>query len=246
MKKDIENNMYINVSSYIIQPSVISKKILQAIKSNKQWNNSEKVQGISQAYENFNFAASLICHRKFSIPIDDNTNKIEKPRHCHCSQWGLTCPCATPESKKVGLIQGLSLGSYITTGCSSDIVEKLLSETDVIPISLMKNYSDFIQNCKIFINGSPYGYTEFPHDICKYLRSYRRRGCINPEISIAYNDFHDEINIYTDGGRFARGLAIADSGKLNITYEILQQIENGEWENSDINVWVRLLESGFV
>jgi len=250
MEKDIDKKIPVNVSSYITSPHVISTSLHAALSSNK-WGNRGQTQGISQALDNFNRAAMVCFLRKFVIPMAQEGGKIEAPRHVHSSQWGVSCPYATPEGKKVGLTQGLAMGSYISTGCDDEPVIQLLEDMDIITIDEMVNnvwgdQSDFLKNTRIFVNGSPRGYSRFPDEIVTQLRELRRNGCLNFEVSIAHDKVDHDIRICTDAGRSGRALAVVSKGKLRLTEEILDEIKDGKWDTEETSAWMRLMEKGFV
>lgn len=242
MKKDISSKIPVNVSSYIASPYVVTTSMIGAISSNK-WTRGQ-TDGISQALDNFNRSALICFLRKFVIPIAADGGKIEAPRRVHMSQWGVSCMYATPEGKKVGLSQGLSMGSYISTGCDEEPVIQMLEDMDIK--TFHEEELNFLVGTRVFVNGAPYGCTMFPLEIAEQLRELRRTGCINLEVSIAHDPVDNEIRISTDSGRFGRALAIAPEGVLRLTTKILKEVKAGKWDGGDSSAWIHLLERGYV
>lgn len=250
MLNDIQKNIPVNVNSYITTPHIIMTIMRAAIKNNK-WNtkSTEKMDGISQKLDDYNMADIAIMSRKFVIAVEE-TAKIEEPRHIQFSQWGVACIYATPEGKKVGTVQGLSIGGYITNKCENIVMYELLDnicKTKKV-VKMRSEYFDmnkFLNNSKIFIDGSIYGYTEDSVKIANQLRGYRRRCSINPDISIAIDDDGD-IRICTDGGRIGRGLAIIENNKVKITEDILNDIKNRTWGVDTQSIWIQLAQQGYV
>jgi DNA-directed RNA polymerase III subunit RPC2 len=45
----------------------------------------------------------------------EKTRKVSGPRALQPSQWGLVCPCDTPEGESCGLVKNLALMTHVTT-----------------------------------------------------------------------------------------------------------------------------------
>lgn len=244
MELDIQRNNIINISSYIINNNLITNSLLSALTCNK-WGSRGQTQGISQQMETFNRAAQICFLRKFIIPMNQDGGKIETPRHVQGSQWGISCPYSTPEGKKVGLVQGFSMGAYVTIGCDPEPITEILNKMNIVSIEEL-NPVDFTRYTKIFINGNPQGYTTHPYEIVNELRNLRRSACLNPEISIAYDKIDHDIRISTEAGRSSRAVAIAPEGRVRLTEEILDEIRDGKWDQGTSSAWIKLLNRGYV
>ena len=246
MEKDIQNKIPINIASYITSPPVITVNLLSALSCNK-WGNRGQSQGISQAMDSFNRTAQICFLRKFIIPMSNDGGKIEAPRHIQSSQWGISCPYATPEGKKVGLVQGLAMGAYITVGSDPEPIIQILDDMDVVDMD-NADPVDLLRNTRIFVNGIPKGYTRTPIELTKELRALRQNGDLHPEISIAYDRLDREIRISTDAGRSSRAVALAPNGILRLTEEVLDEIamKDDNWGNDSTSTWLRLLRMGYV
>jgi DNA-directed RNA polymerase beta subunit/intein/homing endonuclease len=167
------------------------------------------------------------------------------------------CPYETPEGKRVGLVQILALGSFITIGCDHypiiEFLKDMILPKDhpegnvcMHPLSDVREkggvnsceLDNFLVYTRIFVNGIPQGYTQTPNEIVATLRNMRRKCNINPSISISYDKIDNEINILTDAGRMIRGLCILDKGKLVIPEHILDGIklerEKGKYKNIQV------------
>ena len=257
---DVKKNKPVNVASYITQPHIITTSFTTALMSNK-WN-AGPVQGISQTIDNFNFVASLSFLRKFIIPMANEGGKIEPPRHLHGSQWGASCPYETPEGKKVGLVQILPLGALVTVGCDYHPVIEFLRDMNIVSMSelITKNelgfydMDEFLSNTRVFVNGIPQGYTQFPKEIVNTLIRLRRKCNLNPSISIAHDPIDNEIRISTDAGRSYRGLVTLKNGEITIPEKLLDEMRLHRlgFSNKNTNftveksVWMHLLENGYV
>jgi DNA-directed RNA polymerase II subunit RPB2 len=245
MTADIKKGRTINISSYISSPSIITTSMISAFTSNK-WTAKGQVQGISQAYDNFNIVAGLAFLRKFLIPIANEGSKIELPRHLHTGSWFGPCPYDTPEGKKVGFMLAFSAGTIMTIGCDPYPIMKLLSYMNVISMYDIEDQNDFLRYTRVFVNGKPQGYTDSPQEIVNQLRIYRRTRAIQSEVGIVHDESSSEINILTNPGRLSRACAIVENGKLKLTSKILDQLHCETYGDEQISGWMKLLENGYV
>ena len=60
--------------------------------------------GVSQVLNRLTYASSLSHLRRCNTPLGKE-GKQAKPRQLHNTQWGMMCPCETPEGSTVGLIK---------------------------------------------------------------------------------------------------------------------------------------------
>lgn len=249
IENDAKKKKVINISSYISHPSIITTGFIKVIVSDKWSKNSASEQGISQPLDNFNMVSKYCFLRKFVIPIPKEGAKIEKPRHINGSSWGGACIFETPESEKVGLVQSFAMGAIMSVGSDHLPMIEFLKSMEITAMENVKNQDDFHKHTKIFVNGAPNGFTKNPQNIVDKLRLMRRNCNINPEISIAFDTFENEIKISTDAGRLCRGLIILNKGKMLLTEKILDEIKLGIGNiagNVDKSTWINLLEKGYV
>jgi len=155
------------------------------------------------------------------------------------------CPYSTPEGKKVGLVQGFAMSAYVTIGCNAEPIIQLLEDMNMVDIGSC-DHNDFNKYSRIFINGNPHGYTRYPDEIVNDLRTLRRSGGINPEVSIYHDRINHDIKISTDPGRSSRAVATVIDGKLKITKKILSDLKEGKYENNAVSPWIMLLSNGYV
>ena len=152
----------------------------------------------------------------------------------------------TPEGKSVGLTQSLAMDAIITVGSDSKPIIELLKDMDIIHIQDITNRNNFLRNIRIFVNGAPQGYTHNPHEIVKELRTMRRNGSIDSEISISLDLISEEIRIFTDNGRICRGVIILNEGQFLLNESILDNIEGHKSLYGECNKWINLLKNGYV
>ena len=188
-------------------------------------------QGIAQVLSRLTYNGTISHLRRVNTPIE-KTGKLILPRKLHNTQWGIICPAETPEGGPIGVVKNLAITAHITTESNITPVLKILKENNIIYLEDL-NSKELYEMVKIFVNGSWIGTHEKPDILVKNLKSSRRKGFINPFISIAWNIQNTEIHIFSDAGRACRPLHIIDNNKLRITEEDIKKLEKGhyKWNN---------------
>ncbi len=165
-----------------------------------------------------------------------------------------------------GLVKNIASGGLITIGSSPQEILQLISDMKIIPFeevarSILRRKSreksvsvgllnpnntvGLLNLVKVFVNGNPVGVTQYPDNIVNELRLLRRRGGLNPEISISYfskSGLQKEIHISTEEGRMCRPLFIVERGQLLLKKSHIEEIRDGKWNG----VWMRLLGEGYI
>ena len=151
-----------------------------------------------------------------------------------------------------GLVKTMALTSLITIGSSPDALLEIMGVSPnktgvmkIIPFDIVSKSSGKILGLpRIFVNGDLVGVTRFPREITNELRHLRRSSNLNPEISIAYNILHNQVNISTEPGRIGRPLFIVEKGKILINQHHIRDINEGKWDEP--SVFINCLDRGFV
>ncbi|MBA0614970.1 hypothetical protein Godav_015173, partial [Gossypium davidsonii] len=71
-------------------------------------------KGVTQIPGRMSFIGTLGFMTKVSQQFD-KSRKVSGPRALHPSQWGMLCPCDTPEGEGCGLDKNLALTTLVTT-----------------------------------------------------------------------------------------------------------------------------------
>lgn len=89
-RKALQNGNTVNISSWI-KPSIITNAMQGAISGNNWSTGGPTAKGISQLYEQFNYAGGLANGRKITVPIAAEGGKVIEPRDLHGSHFGVIC-----------------------------------------------------------------------------------------------------------------------------------------------------------
>lgn len=196
--------------------------------------------GVSQVLNRLTFASTLSHLRRINTPIG-REGKQPRPRQLHNTQWGLVCPCETPEGQAVGLVKNLSLMASISVGSDVQPVFHLLNDYGVQ--SFEDIHSTRIPfHTKVFVNGNWVGLVEDADGAASELRKHRRHQYIDSEVSVVRRIKTQELHCFTDAGRLLRPLLIVEEQKLLIKSSQVAQIAD---ENTDYS-WKSLMTEGVV
>ena len=203
-QKSIDNNNIINVGS-IIKHKIITNGLKYALATGN-WGvgSAQNIRtGVSQVLNRHSYMSSLSHLRRINSPIGKD-GKITAPRQLHGSHAFRICPCETPEGQACGLVKNMALTTVISTGISSLHIKNKLAEYGVTDLE----ESTLSYNCKVFVNGFWYGYTNDSNKLMKHLKDLKLSCSISPDTGIAYDDTNNQIRIHTDVGRCCRPLFV--------------------------------------
>lgn len=217
-----------------LKPNSIENDIKYALGTGN-WglkNQPKSRKGIASVLQRLTYLGTLSNMRRIVAPIDKN-GKLTEPRKLHCTQWGIICPCETPEGGSIGIVKNMALSCQITIPCTAEPIKACLDEFGVVSLDGIKS-TDIFDSVKVFVNGDWYGQSFEPKILVDKLKALRRNGTINPFISIAWYIQYNEIQIWTDGGRLCRPLYIIKDNKLQITNEFANKIVNNNLQWKDL------------
>jgi DNA-directed RNA polymerase II subunit RPB2 len=190
--------------------------------------------GVAQVLNRFNRLATLSHCNRIYTPVE-KTGKLLNPRKLHNSQWGVICPCETPEGSPIGLVKNSSIYGTITVSSDPIVIHERLYKLGVNQFINAVDKLAFLSemadkhNVIININGDIIGYHSNPLYIYNKLKQFKRTGIINIHTSIYWNYRDGIIYINTQGGRSVRPLYIVDNdGKLRFNkYDIVRILNRG-------------------
>ncbi len=87
---------------------------------------------------------------------------------------------------------------------------------------------------EVYINGRLVGYHPDPKKLVENLKEKRRRGEIDYQVNIRYDDLTNEVFINTDRGRVRHPYAVVKDGKPLLTKELKKKLLKGELKWQDL------------
>lgn len=229
----------------IIQKCNIESRLKYALATgnwhtSKSHANAASKKGIAQVLQRLSTLGTLSHLRRLNSPLASSGGQHhEPPRRYGLSQLGKVCPNETPEGEQVGIVKNMALLSYITIFSNPLPVIKSLMRLGVQQVDI-HNYRRNAQMITVYVNGYIVGVVENGEqatELVDKIRILRRHGVINPYNSVSWNTDKQEINLYTDGGRYCRPLYIVnrETGRLLIEERwneptIRDAIKNRDWD----------------
>lgn len=187
--------------------------------------NKKQLKGVSQQLARKSHMDTVSQLRRISSSIDAEMNKNPVPRFLHGTHYGRLCPAETPEGKSVGIEKTMAVTAYISLHTDPDPIHDVLKQY-LLPVSIksIQEASD------VYINGSLIGTTLKTDEVLGTVRSGRRSGQFEKDISITYKN--NTIHISTTSGRLCRPLIIVENGTMR-------------YKGEEMN-WNKLLNEGYV
>jgi DNA-directed RNA polymerase II subunit RPB2 len=221
--------------NFIFDANIIENGLKKSLKGNWGTNMIQEQQdldlikqGISQDLSRLTYLATISHLRRVNTPIDP-TNKILAPHRLHTSQWGIMCPCESPDGASIGLLKNFAILCHISYDISPKPILKILEDNDMIHIQNIPAIH-IGKYTKISINSNWIGLHKDPVTLVKLLKLYRRNNIINIYTSISWNIITKEINILTEAGRCMRPLYVIYENKLLVADKI-KKIKDYKWND---------------
>lgn len=263
MLKCVETNKDFNLT-LAVKSNTITNGLKYSLATGN-WGDQKKAMssraGVSQVLNRYTFASTLSHLRRTNTPIGRD-GKIAKPRQLHNTHWGLVCPAETPEGQACGLVKNLSLMSCISVGTPSFPIINFLDEWGMEPLEDYVPHTH-TTSTRVFVNGVWVGVHRDATQLTDMIKSLRRMGDIESEVSIIRDIREKEIRIFTDAGRVYRPLFVVENnadaerkGELVLQkdhiYQLQQQMAEqaeteGDEHKGDKNTgWNWLVDHGVI
>jgi DNA-directed RNA polymerase II subunit RPB2 len=151
----------------------------------------------------------------------------------------------TPEGAKIGIVKSLAMMSTVSVQNStqSDVFKSILKQTKGIRHPYDEDPLTMNTWIKILVNGDWLGICKISQaqDIYENLKKKRRDNIIDRNTSIVFDYRNKEIRVYFDGGRLIRPVLIVGNNKLNITPEVIQDINSELGLKDKTKSWKKII-----
>ncbi|BBG96639.1 nuclear RNA polymerase C2 [Prunus dulcis] len=184
-------------------------------------------KGMTQVLARLSFIGCL-GHMTRIKPQFEKTRKVSGPRALQPSQWGMLCPCDTPEGEPCGLIKNLALMTHVTTDEEESPLISLcyclgVEGLEVLSGEELHTPYSFL----VLFNGNILGKHRKPQHFAAAMRKLRRAGKIGEFVSVFVNEKQHCVYIASDGGRVCRPLVIADKGISRVKEHHMLELKAG-------------------
>ncbi|KAI4340479.1 hypothetical protein MLD38_025309 [Melastoma candidum] len=184
-------------------------------------------KGMTQVLARLSFIGTL-GHVTRVSPQFEKSRKVSGPRALQPSQWGMLCPCDTPEGESCGLVKNLALMTHVTTDEEEGPLISLcyclgVEDLELLSAEELHTPSSFL----IIFNGLILGKHRRPQRFANVMRKLRRAGKIGEFVSVFVNEKQRCVYIASDGGRVCRPLVVADKGVSRIKDYHMKELLDG-------------------
>lgn len=243
-KKNTSDEKPVNMISQI-KPSIIQQGIKTGLATGV-WGLSKTKKGVAQSLTRLSYLQTISYLRRIKSPsLETSTSKITSIRQVNNIQAFFVCNVETPEGAQIGLVKSLSLMSTISPSLDGQkkIIDELISNNEKVKHPFMINPVDLDNYIKIFLNGKWMGCIEVKEGLSFYenMRSMRRNGTIDKMVTLTMDYFGKELKIYTESGRLIRPLLRVNNNMIEMTQEMVDDIENEFTSEKKETGWNRIL-----
>ncbi|MEM0334685.1 MAG: DNA-directed RNA polymerase subunit B'', partial [Thermoplasmata archaeon] len=208
-----------------VRQDVLTQKILHAM-STGNWVGGRT--GVSQLLDRTSHMSMLSHLRRISSPLTRSQPHFEA-RELHPTQWGRMCPNETPEGQNCGLVKNAALIIDISEDVPTEIVLNELRNMGV------KHFDyDPGNMSRVYINGDLVGFHPDGEELTKRIREKRRKGDIDHNVNVRYDENTNEVIVNCDRGRLRRPLLVVEKGNIKYTPRMRDALIKGEKTIEDL------------
>uniref|UniRef100_A0A7S1MIU7 DNA-directed RNA polymerase subunit beta n=1 Tax=Neobodo designis TaxID=312471 RepID=A0A7S1MIU7_NEODS len=188
--------------------------------------------GVTQVLSRQSYNATLGMMTRLASSFE-KTRKISGPRSLQPSQWGMVCPCDTPEGESCGLVKNFALLSQVTLDLDDTFVRGALWNLGVGELDTI-SASEFTRCDKVFLNGTIVGVHSQPATLCRSIRHLRRSARLHPHVSVFYAPHQQAVHVSCDGGRVVRLYIVVSKSMPRVREKHMEGLRRGVVTISDL------------
>lgn len=190
-------------------------------------------QEVVQDLNRFSYAGFISHLRRCNTPLDPTAVKMVGPHKLHTSQFGIMCPCESPDGASIGLLKNFAILAHVTFDIPVDSIKECLKEHGMldikdVPVHEVKTMT------KILVNSNWVGVCRDAPQLYKLLKLMKRNALINIYTSISWDIFNSEINILTESGRCCRPTYVVRNGSDLVVNKFIKDIKAKKITWSDL------------
>ena len=174
--------------------------------------------GVVQDVSRISYMSFLSHLRRVATPLDGKA-KVTGPHKLSSTQFGIMCPCESPDGRNVGLLKNLALLAWITDGGMREdkVVEQVQRRFEERFIKGAGHGE--IGRITAFVNEVPVGVfheSEEFEQVLSDVTQLRDEGAFGERAAVSPVRFQDErqVHIRTDDGRICRPLTLVETNKI--------------------------------
>lgn len=220
--KDISSLINKTNLSFVFQSQIIDDGMRKSLKGSwgvnmveEQQDADDIKQGLVQDLSRISYLGFISHLRRVNTPIDP-TSKIVAPHRLHPSQWGIMCPCESPDGASIGLLKNFAIMCKVTFDGNTTPIMECLKDQGMISLSDVDITASHVNSTKVLVNSNWVGFHNDPVHLCRLLKLLKRNACINIFTSISWDVFNNEIHILTEAGRCCRPVYVVNEKSLVI------------------------------
>ena len=189
-----------------IQRTITYRRLGDVLRSTIASGRMPDGSGVSEVLCRTNVKATDSMLSRCNASCGAESMKQIAPRKLHGAQYGVMCPCETPEGQSIGLVKNLSCLAFLTgdPGSTTARWTQILLELGMRPRLECAT--------RALVDGIWVGSTDEPRALATRLRERRRQGLCSAFTGVAVEGA--ALMVSTDAGRIVRPLLVVEANAL--------------------------------
>jgi DNA-directed RNA polymerase II subunit RPB2 len=215
-RKEIDNQLHFGkFTTKNLRPDLFKQSekfrdgLIKSLKGNWGLQKDSSKQGIVQDLSRLSYIGFVSHLRRVSNGIDSSV-KLRKPHQLDGSQWGMMCPCESPDGASIGLLKNMAMMCSISSSYKATHIYEALESNEHFGFNRINNLDGM--DTRVHLNNNWIGEVKNPMDVVRYFKLLKLNGNISANVSITWKVFKNRIDILTESGRCCRPLLIVENG----------------------------------